>query len=93
MNAKNHDNSISTKGTVRLPELKLLTGLGRSTIYARLDPKNRGYDCEFPRPIALGGRARGWHLAEVEAWLASRPRIRVIQGEQPQQAQLAKEAV
>ena len=29
----------------------------------------------FPRPIALGANTLAWNLEEVQAWLASRPRV------------------
>ena len=51
------------KKIVRLPGVKILTGLSRSTIYLR------EADGSFPRRGSLGGRAVGWVDAEVEAWL------------------------
>lgn len=51
---------------LRLPAVKLRTGLSRSTIYLRIAQDN------FPPPVPLGrGRAVGWIEAEVDAWLAS----------------------
>jgi len=51
---------------LRLPTVKDLTGLSRSTIYLRIS-KN-----EFPAPISLGGRAVGWVEADVNAWLSEK---------------------
>jgi len=51
---------------LRLPALKELTGLSRSTLYLRIS-KN-----EFPAPISLGGRAVGWVEEDVENWLAEK---------------------
>jgi prophage regulatory protein len=51
------------KKIVRLPGVKILTGLSRSTIYLR------EAEGSFPRRVSLGGRAVGWVEAEVEAWL------------------------
>ncbi|PCJ51082.1 MAG: AlpA family transcriptional regulator [Gammaproteobacteria bacterium] len=48
---------------LRLPAVKELTGLSRSTIYLRVS-KN-----EFPAPISLGGRAVGWLEESVNNWL------------------------
>ena len=48
---------------LRLPDVKSLTGLSRSTIYLRI---SRG---EFPKPVSLGGRAVGWVDREVEEWI------------------------
>lgn len=52
-----------THTILRLPAVKAITGLSRSTIYLRVAG---GF---FPKPIALGGRAVGWLEAEVQAWL------------------------
>ncbi|MDF2690995.1 MAG: AlpA family transcriptional regulator [Gammaproteobacteria bacterium] len=50
----------------RLPEVKNITGLSRSTIY---DLVKRG---EFPQPISLGLRAVGWLDSEIESWIQGR---------------------
>ena len=39
---------------MRLPEVKLVTGLSRSTIYFRIALGT------FPKQVSLGGRAVGW---------------------------------
>ena len=31
-------------------------------------------DGTFPAPVALGVRSVAWHRAEIEAWVATRPR-------------------
>ena len=51
---------------VRLPTVKELTGLSRSTIYLRIS-KN-----EFPASISLGDRAVGWLEEDIENWLAGK---------------------
>lgn len=43
--------------------------LSRSTIYRKLNPKDKSYDPTFPRPRKIGKTANRWVLAEVEAWL------------------------
>ena len=48
---------------LRLPDVKALTGLSRSTIYLRISQGT------FPKPVSLGGRAVGWVEAEIEEWL------------------------
>ena len=48
---------------LRLPEVKARTGLSRSSIYLRIS------ECQFPKPISLGGRAVGWLESEIEDWL------------------------
>lgn len=66
-----------TKTAVRILRRKQLeerTGLSRSTIYARLNPKSPCYDPTFPKPIELGCGMKnppvGWVESEVESWLA-----------------------
>lgn len=48
---------------LRLPAVKVRTGLSRSTIYLRMA------EGRFPQPVSLGGRAVGWIEAEVNEWL------------------------
>ncbi len=48
---------------LRLPKVKVRTGLSRSTIYLRVS------EGSFPAPISLGGRAVGWIESEVNDWL------------------------
>lgn len=50
---------------LRLPEVKKLTGLSRSTIYARMREKR------FPERIDLGGRAVGWRAESIFSWINS----------------------
>lgn len=52
---------------VRMPRVRQITGLGRSTIY-RLMAQNL-----FPTPVRLGPRAVGWRLSDIDAWSAARP--------------------
>jgi prophage regulatory protein len=51
---------------LRLPEVKLLVGLSRSTLYLKIA---RG---EFPAPIKLGGRAVAWIAHEIQDWVETR---------------------
>ncbi|MGB6689949.1 MAG: AlpA family transcriptional regulator [Terracidiphilus sp.] len=51
---------------LRLPAVKQITGLGKTTLYARI---NAG---EFPAPVKLGGRAVGWIEEEVHQWAKER---------------------
>ena len=48
---------------LRLPDVKTLTGLSRSTIYLRIAEGN------FPQQINLGGRAVGWLDSEIFDWM------------------------
>jgi prophage regulatory protein len=56
---------------LRLRQAKERFGLGRTSIYDRLNPKSPRYDPSFPKPITLGvsARARGFLEHEVEEWL------------------------
>jgi len=47
---------------LKLPTVKELTALSRSTIYLRI---SRG---EFPASISLGGRAVGWLEEDIIRW-------------------------
>ena len=51
---------------LRLPEVKARTGLGRSSIYAKVN------DGSFPKYINLGVRSVGWVESEVAQWIAER---------------------
>lgn len=53
---------------LRLPTVKAITGLSRSTIYLRASQGN------FPKPISLGARAVGWIETEVIEWVEQRIR-------------------
>jgi prophage regulatory protein len=48
---------------MRLPEVKTITGLSRSTIYFRIA------EGTFPKQVSLGGRAVGWLENEIQEWL------------------------
>ena len=51
---------------LRLPTVKAITGLSRSTIYLRMS------EGSFPRQVNLGSRAVGWLASEVAAWMDQR---------------------
>lgn len=51
---------------LRLPAVLSKTGLGRSSIYARLSTG------DFPAPIKLGVRSIGWNEADIDEWITSR---------------------
>jgi prophage regulatory protein len=58
---------------LRLPAVRLRTGLSRSTIYLRIAQGT------FPAPVSLGARAVGWIESEVDEWLA----LRIAQSREP----------
>ena len=51
---------------LRLPIVKSLTGLSRSTIYIRIS------EGTFPKQLDLGGRAVGWLESEILDWIDER---------------------
>jgi prophage regulatory protein len=55
---------------VREAERRIITGVCRTTAY------ELARDGEFPKPVLLtpSGRARGWRLSELLAWVESRNR-------------------
>lgn len=53
---------------LRATEAARKLGLGRTSFYTLLKEES------FPRPIALGARARGYSERELDAWLSTRPR-------------------
>jgi len=52
---------------LRLATVEAITGLGRSTIYAKLKtPEN-----QFPQPVRIGTRCTRWRAGDVTAWVAA----------------------
>jgi len=52
---------------LRMPSVRRMTALGRSTIYRLMAQKL------FPSAIKLGPRAVGWRLTDIDQWLEERP--------------------
>lgn len=52
-----------SKKIIRLPAVKEITGLSRSSIYLRM---SKG---KFPNSISLGARAIGWLEDDINFWL------------------------
>ena len=48
---------------LRLPAVKSLTGLSRSTIYLRMS------EGSLPKQVNLGSRAVGWISSEIDHWI------------------------
>jgi prophage regulatory protein len=64
--------TVSYPRILRLKQLTERIGLGRSTIYDRMDAQSPRYDATFPKPIKLGAAAIGWIDSEVTAWIENR---------------------
>jgi prophage regulatory protein len=56
-------NNLQNK-LLRLPQLKSITGLSKSTIYARIS------EGTFPKQIPLGPRLVVWVEADIQKWIA-----------------------
>ena len=51
---------------LRLPEVRLTTGLSRAHIYLLISKGS------FPKQVKLGEKASGWLLSEIRDWMQSR---------------------
>jgi len=51
---------------IKLPEVIIMTGLSRSTIYLYMKEN------EFPKPVRIGKRAVAWRREQVENWIKHR---------------------
>ena len=60
--------TTTTDRLLRLDEVKSRCGLSRSSVYRLMR------DGAFPEPLKVGLRSVRWPQAEIEAWVASRPR-------------------
>lgn len=69
---------------LRIDDVCFMTGLGRSTIYAKVKAG------DFPSAVQLHGTSVAWRETEVDAWIEARPAV----GSTPPApaAQLAKPA-
>ncbi|MFM0434862.1 AlpA family phage regulatory protein [Paraburkholderia strydomiana] len=54
---------------LRLPEVLAMVGIGRTCLLAMVAAQ------EFPAPLKLTARIRGWRLSAIEAFLASKELI------------------
>lgn len=52
---------------LRLPAVMQAVGLKSTEIWNRIKAGT------FPKPKALGPRARGWRQSEIQEWIDSRP--------------------
>lgn len=55
--------SNKPKKVIRLPQVLVLTGLSRSSIYKFMETN------QFPKSISLGDRAVGWIEEDVYQWI------------------------
>ena len=69
-NAPHHGGMNETERLLTRGEVERRVGLRRSSLYREM---RQG---RFPLPVRAGPRAVRWPSAEIEAWIASRPRSR-----------------
>jgi len=56
-------NNLQNK-LLRLPQVKFITGLSKSSIYARIS------EGTFPKQIALGPRLVVWVESDIQNWIS-----------------------
>ena len=62
----------------RIEKMCAITGLGKSSIWARIKPETPQFDPDFPTPISLAANGRGavaWRSDEVANWIERRTAI------------------
>ena len=67
----------TTDRLLRMPEVKSLTGLQRSSIY---DAIRRG---AFPPAVRISESAVAWRLSDIQRWMQNLPQSPAIAGEGP----------
>ena len=55
-----------TERLIRRPDVEAMTGLARSSIYAKIA------EGEFPAPVKIGARAVAWPESDIQEWVANR---------------------
>ena len=58
--------SFKTDRLLRIRDLENKLGVKKSTIYKMIQAG------EFPKPVKISERARGWRESQAEAWIAIR---------------------
>jgi len=59
-------------------EVDHLTRGSKSARHDRQNPKSPRFDPSWPQPVRLSARSVGYIPSEIDAWIASRPRVRNI---------------
>ena len=60
---------LSSSQFIRLPQVKELTCLSKSSIYRLIE------EGDFPKQIPLGARSVGWVKSQVEDWILSKVKL------------------
>lgn len=64
----------------RIADVIRITALSRATIYRRIA------EGRFPRPVNLGGRARGWTPTALQEWIENPEEYREVEVQQTPEA-------
>lgn len=56
---------------LRMPQVKLATGLSKATIYRMIAAG------DFPNPIQIGAQAVGWPKSTIDTWRQARANLKV----------------
>ncbi len=59
------------KGIIRIKQAVEITGLSRSSIYAKVRLTSPYFDSTFPALVKLGARSVGFYESELENWVTS----------------------
>ena len=68
----NSNASVKNPTILRLKQFQMQTGLSRSTIYDKMNPKSPRFDPTFPKQVNLGTGSVGWYEGEIGEWVLSR---------------------
>ena len=68
---KREDIMNTPRNILRPKKAEGKTGYSRIQLWR----KSRDPNDDFPAPVQLGHNAIGWYEDEIDAWLASRPRV------------------
>ncbi|HHF0783035.1 TPA: AlpA family transcriptional regulator [Pseudomonas aeruginosa] len=63
---------------LRLKQVQEKTGLARSTIYDRLNPRSARFDNSFPKPFKIGLSAVGWLESGIDEWISKRASTLIV---------------
>lgn len=60
---------------MRMKQVIVDTGVSRSSIYEKMNPKSKYFDPAFPKPLKLGSRSIGFLSSELESWKGGLSRV------------------
>lgn len=56
---------------IDIEDVSALTRLGQTSIYRKMNPKNKNFDPSFPRPVDAGVRVNLWRYDEIKSWVCN----------------------